>query len=233
MNKFEITEEMLYKSCENVENNLLEQLPKEDDLNYSFSNRFEHKIKKLIKREKRNPIDNKIYKYSKRVAALLVVTTIGLFTLTMSVEALRNQFFEVMKEVYYKFTSYVFSTTVDIDKSDLEIVFPKYLPEGFKEVDRLDGYNEVIVTYKNNDGEDITYQNYKINDVHIVNDTEDIDKEIILLNNVEAEYYVKDNMNKLIWYDDEKFYSISLHSIENSKIKDKKKELLSIAESIK
>lgn len=233
MSKFEITDEMLYRSCENVENYLLDQLPNEDELNHDFSDKFNGKMNKLIKYEKRNPVVNKIYKYSKSIAAILVVTTIGLFTLTMSVEALRNQFFDVVKEVYDKFTSYVFSTTVDIGEDSFEIKVPKYLPEGFKEIERLEGPNEVIIIYKNNHGEEITYQNYKINDVHIVNDTEDIHKDTVLVNNIEAEYYAKDTMNKLIWHDDEKLYNINFHSMQNSKIADKKKEIISIAESIK
>ncbi|WP_042277730.1 DUF4367 domain-containing protein [[Clostridium] dakarense] len=233
MSKFEITDEILYRSCENVENHLLDQLPNEDELNYNFSNKFERKMEKLIKHENQNPMVNKIYKYSKNVVAILVVTIIGLFTLTMSVEALRDQLFDVIKEVYDKFTSYVFSTTVDIDESSFEIKLPGYLPDGFDEIERLEGSNEVIVIYKNNDGREITYHYYKIIDGQTSTDTEGAEIDKVLVNNLDANYIEKGNTKKLTWHDDRYFYGLSMSSIQDSNKNVNKKELISIAESIK
>jgi hypothetical protein len=233
LSEFEITDEMLYRSCENIEDYLLNQLPDEDELNYDFSNKFKRKIKKVIKNEKRNPMFNKIYKCSRRIAAILLVTTIGLFGLTMSVEALRNQLFDVIRGVYDKFTSYVFSTTVDIDEDDFEIKLPKHLPEGFEEVERLEGLNEVIINYTNSDRGEIIYHYYKIIDGQTSTDTEDAKIEKVLVNNLEANYIEKDNTNKITWHDDNYFYGLSMSSIQNSNINFNKKELIRIAESIK
>lgn len=233
MSKFEITDEMLYSSCENVENYLLNQLPNEDELNHDFSDKFNGKMNKLIKYEKCNQMVNKIYKHSKSIVAILVFTTIGIFTLTMTVEALRNQFFDVVKEVYEKFTSYVFSTTVDINEGSFEIKLPGYLPDGFEVTEKLEGSNEMIVIYKNNDGIEITYHYYKIIDGKTSTDAEGAEIDKILVNNLEANYIEKGNTKKLTWNDDRYFYGLSMSSMQDSNVNVNKKELISIAESIK
>lgn len=233
MSKFEVTDEILYESCKNVEKHLLNQLPDEKDLNYSFSNRFQRKMKKLIKYESRSKLVNTVYKYSKKVAVILVITTIGLFTITMSVEALRSQLFEVVREVYDKFTSYIFTTDINYSEEEFDILLPKYLPEGFEEIDRKESFQEMIIVYKNNYGEEVTYHYFSIINGEVSIDTEDIKSEKIIVNDLEANYIEKGSLSKLTWHDDKYFYGISIFSNENSKIVDKKKELISISESIR
>lgn len=51
MNDFKITDEELRKALENVELILISKVPKEDDIDYTFSKSFENKMEKLIKQE--------------------------------------------------------------------------------------------------------------------------------------------------------------------------------------
>ena len=59
--------------------------------------------------KKRNPIINSIYTYSKKTAIVFLIVATGLFTLTMSVEAVRLKVINVITEIYEEFTSIMFS----------------------------------------------------------------------------------------------------------------------------
>ena len=46
MDNLDITDEILYKSCKKLEQNLLDSLPNESDIEYEFSNKFKCTINK-------------------------------------------------------------------------------------------------------------------------------------------------------------------------------------------
>jgi len=48
MDKYEITDDLLFQHCTNVENFILEQIPDEEDIDYEYPKEFEKKIKKII-----------------------------------------------------------------------------------------------------------------------------------------------------------------------------------------
>ena len=45
MDKYEITDDLLFQHCTNVENFILEQIPDEEDIDYEYPKEFEKKIK--------------------------------------------------------------------------------------------------------------------------------------------------------------------------------------------
>ena len=47
MDKYEITDDLLFQHCTNVENFILEQIPDEEDIDYEYPKEFEKKIKKI------------------------------------------------------------------------------------------------------------------------------------------------------------------------------------------
>ena len=51
MDKYEITDDLLFQHCTNVENFILEQIPDEEDIDYEYPKEFEKKIKKIIKKK--------------------------------------------------------------------------------------------------------------------------------------------------------------------------------------
>ena len=67
MDNLDITDEILYKSCKKLEQNLLDSLPNESDIEYEFSNKFKRKMNKLIKYEKRHTMIKSIYFIFKKV----------------------------------------------------------------------------------------------------------------------------------------------------------------------
>ena len=50
-----------------------------------------------------------IYSYSKKVAVTFLIITMGLFTVSMSVDAVRLKVINVITEIYEEFTSIIFS----------------------------------------------------------------------------------------------------------------------------
>lgn len=233
MDKYEITDDLLFQHCANVENFILDQIPDEEDIDYEYPKEFEKKIKKIIKEEKRRPFINKIYSYTKRVAVVFIVFLISAFTITMSVEALRTKFFDMVKDVYEKFTIYKFK----IDENDnekvnfLEKKSINYLPSGFKEIERAEYDNEVVITYSNGD-DYITFNYLLIENSNLYMDTENAKTSKVQINNYNADYIEKANKSRLVWQDENTLYDLKLDYINKDKYLDIKSELIKIAENI-
>lgn len=233
MDKYEITDDLLFQHCTNVENFILEQIPDEEDIDYEYPKEFEKKIKKIIKKEKMGLFLNKICLYTKKVAVVFIAFLISLFTITMSVEALRVKLFDMVKEVYEKFTIYKFK----IDENDnkkvnfLEKKSINYLPNGFEEIDRAEYDNDISVTYS--DGEDyITFNYLLIKNSNLYMDIENAKINKVQINNFYADYIEKENKSRLVWQDENILYDLKLDYTNKDKYLDIKSELIKIAKNI-
>lgn len=233
MDKYEITDDLLFQHCTNVENFILEQIPDEEDIDYEYPKEFEKKIKKIIKKEKSGLFLNKICLYTKKIAVVFIAFLISLFTITMSVEALRVKLFDMVKEVYEKFTIYKFK----IDENDnkkvnfLEKKSINYLPNGFEEIDRAEYDNDISLIYS--DGEDyITFNYLLIENSNLYMDTENAKINKVQINNFYADYIEKENKSRLVWQDENILYDLKLDYINKDKYLDIKSELIKIAKNI-
>lgn len=233
MDKYEITDDLLFQHCTNVENFILEQIPDEEDIDYEYPKEFEKKIKKIIKKEKMGLFLNKICLYTKKIAVVFIAFLISLFTITMSVEALRVKLFDMVKEVYEKFTIYKFK----IDENDnkkvnfLEKKSINYLPNGFEEIDRAEYDNDISLIYS--DGEDyITFNYLLIENSNLYIDTENAKINKVQINNFYADYIEKENKSRLVWQDENILYDLKLDYTNKDKYLDIKSELIKIAKNI-
>lgn len=230
MDRIDITDELLYSCCSKVEKYIVDKIPNEEDIDYIYPKKFEKKIKKIIKQEDRPPFLNTIYNYTRKVAVVFIIITIGLFTLTMSVESLRIQFFNIIKEIHEEFTIYKF----DNKSSDSEFknMEPAYLPKGFKEIDRRMMTNNTYIMYSN-EVDFLTYNYFKVENSNLYLDTEDAKITKILINDIEGEYIEKEKDHTLIWEDSGYFHIIALEYLDKSNIANKYEELIKIAKNIK
>ncbi|EQF26864.1 DUF4367 domain-containing protein [Clostridioides difficile] len=234
MSKINITDEMLYRHASNAEKIILDQLPPDEELNHVFSKRFERKMKKLIRQEKRNPFIKYTVIYLKRVVVVFLIVVTGLFTITMSVDALRNQFIKIVIEIYEDLTEFIFSKDIQTDKElDFILKEPKYIPKGFKEVERESSKESIFIGYENTKGDEIRYRSNQINSSSVIIDTENAEVSNITINKNKAKYVVKDDTIILFWNDEKDTYTIYLDSINKEHLKNYKEELLKIAENIK
>ena len=233
MDKYEINDDLLFQHCANVENFILEQIPDEEGIDYEYPKEFEKKIRKIIKEEKRGPFLNNIYSYTKKIAVIFIAVLISLFTVTMGVEALRTKFFDMVKEVYEKFTIYRFK--IDENENEevkyLEEKKINYLPNGFKEFERYEYGNDISITYS--DGEDYITLNYVlIEGGNLYMDTENAKISKVQINDHDADYIEKENKSRLVWKDENTLYDLKLDYINKDKYLDIKSELIKIAKNI-
>lgn len=224
MNKYIINDNFLYNHMESTENIILESLPKEDELSHKFSKRFERKMDKLIRQERRTPFTKSFIKYSRKVAIIFLIVISIAFTTTMSVEAYRVKFFEVVIEVWEEFTSIIFKSKENIDDGKLIPVNPTYIPHGFTIIEEDINHYEHFIYWENDDGIEIMFEQAKITSNAIINDTEGIEIEKTFIEEQEVIYFTNKNVHQLYWNDSNYIYTI-VSSYD-------KKELIKMAESI-
>ncbi|EIS9859082.1 hypothetical protein XC49_20165 [Clostridioides difficile] len=220
---------MLQESITIATKIILDDLPSNDELNHVFSKGFERKMKKLIKQQKRSSLTNKLIFYSKRTAIVFLIVLASLFTITMSSEALRSRFFELVIRVYEDLTSFVFSTNEE-DNLSLKNKEPEYIPKGFKEVDRVDDF---VITYKNDENIEIQYVTDKISSNSIILDTENAKVKDIFVNGYKAKYIRKGTFLQLFWNDNNFIYLLNVDYQNSGESEFYEDILIKIAKSIK
>lgn len=145
-----ITDELLYKYVPIVDEMLVKEIEENTDYEYEFSDIFEIKMKKLIFEEKHQKLSRIIKSPLRMIASIVIVVFLSLFTVTMSVEAYRIEFFAKVKTIFED--SFVYKYYAEEDPEGI-IYEPQYIVEGY-ELIRHDE-NDISSIYE--------YYNYKTN----------------------------------------------------------------------
>jgi hypothetical protein len=186
----------------------IEALPTDDEIEHEFSNDFERKMERLIRRSKTRNLIGGMAFLRRRVVALIAAIII-LFASAMSVSAVRAAVFEFITEVYEKFTHIFFNESRSSqDAADgFAIYEPAYIPEGFKLVNKnTDGL--VLLEYeKENDF--ISYSQQCLGNVSININTEGVKLEELEFKGLPAKYYSNQGVQNLLWYDEKYMYMVS------------------------
>lgn len=208
MSKHIVDDDFLYKHMRKAEIKMLDSLPKEEELSHKFSKDFEKKMDKLIKEQKRTPFMRSFVIYGKRVAAIFLIIVSVSFATTMSVEAYRVRFFEVITEVWEEFTSIVFKSEEGINDGNLLPTNPQYIPEGFSIFyEDVDDYMNMII-YKNEANIEIFYEQSFISNKEILLDTEGIEVETMKIENQNINYFTNKGVNQVYWNDNTYTYTL-------------------------
>jgi len=154
MKKINVTDEWLYKYMPIVDEAIIRELENETDYDYQFSSRFERRMKKLIRREA-HPWIGAFYRLSKRAALLFLCALSFLFVITMSVQAYRVRFFETVKSIWED--SIIYSYFVCQGQGDMQCYEPGFIPEGYQETDRIVLEHWFSITYTDENGMIITW----------------------------------------------------------------------------
>lgn len=125
----------------------------EKSINYKFSDRFNNRMEKLIKAQ-RKPYWKFISTTSKR-AAVIFVAILTLFTAAFSVKAIREPIIKFIKQVYESFTQYAFDGDT-VETINKEYTITKML-DGYELIDKLTSDNTIATTYKNELGDTIIF----------------------------------------------------------------------------
>ncbi|MGL5347725.1 MAG: DUF4367 domain-containing protein [Peptostreptococcaceae bacterium] len=229
--KIDEIDKLLYEYCPRVEEMLLSTIPYEDDIEYEFSSKFERKMKKMIKEQKRGPFVSNLYKGLK-IASVFIVVGITVFSLSMSVEAVRTKLLEVIKEVYEEFSVYEYKGTIENISGNISDNIPKHIPNGYEVIEQIEEDEYLLISYKNN-MDYLTYNCFKINNDRVYVDTEDADITKVYINGMKADHIEKGNSQMLIWQNNGYGYYLNVDSIDENYKRFDTDELIKIAESIK
>ncbi len=161
MKQILVTDEWLYKYMPIVDEAIMRELEKKTNYEYEFSDKFENKMDKLIKKEARS-WRSIFISNSKKYAIFILCIFSLLFLLSMSAHAYRIKFFETVKTMWAD--SILYSYFTDTDIVDFQINELKYIPEGYKEIERIVTDKQFSVIYENIHGEIITWDQVLITD---------------------------------------------------------------------
>ena len=178
---------------------------------HTFSPEFERKMKKLMRGQSRMIRTKKAKKALSRAAiVILAVMAVG-FTFTMSVQALRVQFFSVIREFAEEYIGFSFSDRNEPPISDVQR--PSYVPEGYYEIGIQEMQAGVRITYRHDDGSRIYLKQENMSEGSEVRiDGENIDTSyVVVFNGIDFQVYEgrsKDDDSYVIWETDKTFYQL-------------------------
>ena len=190
-----------------------------------FSPRFETRMAKLIRRQKRfyYPFVNTAAKRAACILAVILLTLSGLF----SVKSIRDSFAAFLTEVYQKFTVLIFNTPEEEPApSDFTVIEPRYIPEGFEVVSEININPYYEKKDRSADGKILFYSQEPGNVLQTNLDTENTYTEKILLyhKSVEGIYYMNKENRVIVFVYNNYVFTI-WSTIERA-------ELIRIAESV-
>lgn len=164
----------------------------------------------IRKREKRNKF--KIDSIIKKIAIFLIILALGAFITTMSVEAYRIRFFNIITEIKDKYTDIDIEREVEHSKeNDIlkgEYFYPSHIPEGYKQSDIKANENLSLIYFKNKNEEVIEFLQTDL-DPNFQVDTEDADTEEISVNNSKGLLVIKDDIKTLLWFTESNTFYIT------------------------
>ncbi len=182
----------------------------ENIIEHKFSRRFERKMKHLISRNRITEpivIGRPVYLRRRLIAVLIAI--ILLLASVMSVSAIREKVLELIIEVYEKYTQLFFekSQSTNTSSENFSIYVPTYIPDGFSLVyEDMDG--TVLLEYEKGN-EYISYRQVCPDEVSMHINTEGIELEDFIFNDLPAKYYSNGGVQNLIWYDNSYMYRVS------------------------
>lgn len=221
---------------ENIVNEIEEDKEYCSNKQIYFPEELDKKMREIIDNYSENTNCRKSRKAFKKalpkVAAILVVVFTITTVFVANVGAIRAKVLNFMMEETEKYTSVDIKEEPNILKNNPEIIppdwkglyAPTYIPEGFR-VTSAKNYEDVTsIVYINDAGQMILFEKFIRKDTNLRVDTEDTNAVPIEIKGFEGLLTEKNDITKIIWYNDDFLFSLT------SKID--KNELMKIAESV-
>lgn len=204
----------------------LSQIPADSDINWTPSEKFELKMKKLIKSSKREYWY--LFNASLKRAAVIVVAILVLLGFSMSIKAIREPVVQFIITIYEKYTNIFFGNDTELDVP--RTIEQKYtvtaIPEGytFLSMEKMSLNRKLI--WRNEDNEEIIFNQGVLYNANMTIDTEDSSYEYVMVGTYNAIYLAKWNMQVIIW--ENGIYKFSIDCTTSISYE----ELIHIAESL-
>ena len=162
--------------CQAVIDNYIEEInaiPSNEELSkiYTFSPKFELRMKKLFAREERRERFIIIAKYAKRVAAVFVIGIMVLFGTLLFNPEVRAAVQKVIIQWYEQFTSFTFTNGLSSD-ADTNMLYTGYLPDVFKKHETGDLNTMTYVIFLNSVDDEIRIKYSQADNINLSVDNE-------------------------------------------------------------
>ena len=170
MKKINVTDEWLYLYMPVVDEAIIRELENNTNLEYRFSKDFNKKMKRVIKKEEFPHLDI-FYRIAKNAAVLLMCLLGSFLIVSMSVDAYRVKLFDTVKIIWEDSILHSYFTKGNPSKA--VYYEPDYIPEGYQEAERASLDYWLSITYINENGDMITWDQMLIQDERqLIFDTE-------------------------------------------------------------
>ena len=179
----------------------------ENSIDFTFSERFNKRMEKLIRSQKKvyYNLINTVYK---RVAIICVVL-LTMLTATFSVKAIREPIINFVKQVYETFTHYSF------DGDTTEIIEREYtvkVPEDFHQTNKIESDAMISTEYTNSSNDIIDFiQMTTKHSIGFFVDNEKGDIETKTINGIEVEYKKWYDTQTVIWAKDGYVFALNCY----------------------
>jgi hypothetical protein len=185
--------------------------------------------KELKRKERNRKIRSKALKSSKTIATVLLVISIAGSVVTLSVEAFRVDFFNLVIETSQKF-SLVFQEEIveeqmayEVPNDWIDYYYPTYLPDGYSLMDTRTLIDTKHMTFSNSDGQELRLIQGNLSSRSQI-DTENGKVIEVDIRGSKGVLVVKDDISILNWSTNDMSFSIQGNVKESV--------LLAIAESV-
>lgn len=204
-----ISEEQLYQYAPMAEVQIMAaEYPSDDEVpKHKFSRKFEKKMGRHIKDQRRSPAMRRMVTMAKRVAIFVLITSTITFSCLMTVEAFREKVIAFVTEVFEDMTEFRFfssaETTDDMGKLTLT-----YVPEGMEEIysEESDAPPSRIIIFEDAEGSQLTIDQHSVgsrNNYTVALDTEDASVSKTEIKGEEATLVIKGEWSAAMWNDDQ------------------------------
>lgn len=192
-------DDLLKKIMPDVNDKMIEKWQKDVDPNYVFLREDEKKLRRILRKKKNSKNRKKNVWRIVRIAAAIVIVAIISTNMTMTAVAeKRVNYFAAMCHIYgIEMTEFRY----DVIDENVEFVAiePKYIPEGYKEVHREESLNRMLISYENNSGNSIMWEQFLISeDIVLALDAEYDSENVITLGKDTMTIYTKGD-NKYVY----------------------------------
>lgn len=230
-NKYDTLDALIMLSGDVLINKDVAYLNSIDTSDIKISPRFSRKTHRMIRRKCRQKEYGQFIIVTKRIAAAVLIVCSILFASTMSIEAVRNEFWNTIVEWFDKYITISYQVekiapTIIVTKKE-----PTYLPEGYEKAVKADAPTSYIIQYQQNEERRLTYQQKPLTQNEIWIDNKNCSISEVKVNNfnaILAAYADGNEIYTLLWNDEE--YSYTIFSYDKSITVE---ILISIAESVK
>ena len=228
--KLEITDELLQKYVSIADNLLYKDIPMKGI--YEFSDKFENRMDKLARRAKHSRMYRRAADIGRKAAIIILTVLILGFSVTMSVEALREKFFSIIRlEREDGFWEWHFSYEDEAEARENYVRVPQYIPQGYKLVDYCHEFPVWYEMYEGPNDEMIMIDNRQVEDgmTMITDSGYDAEEQIVIQghNAVFLTRYGDGAYYVIFWFEKSMFYQVY------TTINVPKEEVIKIAENMK